>query len=152
MRCDGTEPFLRARRGEIVTHSARFRRRFRTRPGSEPGPWLVSPWARCTCAATMTSMAIELAPWSDLLEGDELAHVETEPAREPRLAPIPDDLHPRLRELLPFDALYTHQRAAWDAARRGEHVIVTTGTASGKTLAFSPPSWTHWRTTRSCAR
>src|SRR5213076_2255986 len=35
--------------------------------------------------------------------------------------------------------LYAHQRAAWDAAARGEHVIVTTGTASGKTLAFSLP-------------
>src|SRR5439155_1202493 len=35
--------------------------------------------------------------------------------------------------------LYTHQRAAWDAAARGEHVVVTTGTASGKTLAFNLP-------------
>jgi len=35
--------------------------------------------------------------------------------------------------------LYTHQLAAWDAAQRGEHVIVTTGTASGKTLAFNLP-------------
>ena len=31
------------------------------------------------------------------------------------------------------------RREAWDAARRGEHVIVTTGTASGKTLAFNLP-------------
>ncbi len=27
----------------------------------------------------------------------------------------------------------------WDAAARGEHVLVTTGTASGKTLAFNLP-------------
>ena len=44
-----------------------------------------------------------------------------------------------MRELLPFDSLYAHQRETWDAARRGEHVMVTTGTASGKTLAFNLP-------------
>ena len=44
-----------------------------------------------------------------------------------------------MREALPHDALYAHQREAWDAARRGEHVVVTTGTASGKTLAFNLP-------------
>src|SRR6185437_12441425 len=37
------------------------------------------------------------------------------------------------------DRLYTHQRAVWDAAARGEHVLVSTGTASGKTLAFNLP-------------
>jgi DEAD/DEAH box helicase domain-containing protein len=37
------------------------------------------------------------------------------------------------------EALYGHQREAWDAAARGENVIVTTGTASGKTLAFNLP-------------
>ena len=35
--------------------------------------------------------------------------------------------------------LYAHQRAAWEAAARGEHLVVTTGTASGKTLAFNLP-------------
>ena len=44
-----------------------------------------------------------------------------------------------MRERLEHDALYSHQREAWDAAQRGEHVIVTTGTASGKTLAFNLP-------------
>jgi DEAD/DEAH box helicase domain-containing protein len=84
-------------------------------------------------------MRVKATPWHDLLEGDELAHVETEPARDARTEPIPDDLHPRVRELLPFDELFTHQRDAWDAVRRGEHVMVTTGTASGKTLAFNLP-------------
>lgn len=35
--------------------------------------------------------------------------------------------------------LFLHQAQAWEAARRGEDVIVTTGTASGKSLAFSLP-------------
>jgi len=84
-------------------------------------------------------MATGTTAWHDLLQADELAHLATEPAREARTAPLPDDLHPRVREVLPFDALFAHQRDAWDAVRRGEHVIVTTGTASGKTLAFNLP-------------
>ncbi len=84
-------------------------------------------------------MATGTTAWQDLLQADELAHLATEPAREARTAPLPDDLHPRVREVLPFDALFAHQRDAWDAVRRGEHVIVTTGTASGKTLAFNLP-------------
>ena len=38
-----------------------------------------------------------------------------------------------------MDALYAHQAEAWEAAARGEHFVVTTGTASGKTLAFNLP-------------
>jgi len=77
--------------------------------------------------------------WDDLLDGEELAHVETVPATDARIAPLPEDLHPRLREILPFDGLYEHQRAAWDAAASGEHLILATGTASGKSLAFNLP-------------
>src|SRR5205823_11793942 len=71
-----------------------------------------------------------------------VAHVAEEPAREARLAPLPDELHPAVRSALEAQgvtALYTHQAEAWEAAARGEHLIVTTGTASGKTLAFNLP-------------
>src|SRR5437899_9809861 len=87
-------------------------------------------------------MSVATSPWDDLLQGEEIAYVSTEPAREARLAPLPDELHPRVRDALAAQGiaeLYTHQRAAWDAAARGEHVVVTTGTASGKTLAFNLP-------------
>jgi DEAD/DEAH box helicase domain-containing protein len=84
-------------------------------------------------------MAVEAALWDDLLESEEVAHTETIAAAEPRLAPLPDELHPGLRDTLPFDALYAHQRAAWDTAARGEHLILATGTASGKSLAFNLP-------------
>src|SRR5262249_22258420 len=84
-------------------------------------------------------MAASVTRWDDLVQGEELAHLTSEPARDARLAPLPDDLHPRVREALAFDALYEHQRETWDAARRRRHVIVTTGTASGKTLAFNLP-------------
>src|SRR5690349_13221004 len=84
-------------------------------------------------------MAVEVAPWAGLLEGEELAHLGIEPARAARLGPLPDDLHPRVRQALGVDGLYLHQLAAWEAARRGESFVVTTGTASGKTLAFNLP-------------
>jgi len=76
--------------------------------------------------------------WDDLLRGDEVAYLGTEPAREARPAPLPE-LAPRLRERVGVDALYAHQAEVWEAVRRGAHVIVTTGTASGKTLAFNLP-------------
>jgi DEAD/DEAH box helicase domain-containing protein len=87
-------------------------------------------------------MATTAASWADLLTGEELAHLTTEPARSARLAPVPPDLHPRVRAALESAGvaeLFTHQAEAWEAAKRGEHMIVTTGTASGKTLAFNLP-------------
>jgi DEAD/DEAH box helicase domain-containing protein len=84
-------------------------------------------------------MAVEAALWDDLLEGEEVAHAETIPSAEARTAPLPDELQPKLRDMLPFDALYVHQRAAWDTATRSEHLILATGTASGKSLAFNLP-------------
>jgi DEAD/DEAH box helicase domain-containing protein len=82
------------------------------------------------------------AGWAGLLEGEELAHLEEVPAREAVLAPLPETLHPRVREALAaqgVEALYAHQADAWEAATRGESFVVTTGTASGKTLAFNLP-------------
>src|SRR5438105_6279237 len=84
-------------------------------------------------------MAVRTALWDDVLEGEELAHLTTSPAAEPYTAPLPDQLDPRLREALPFDTLYAHQRDAWDATARGEHLILATGTASGKSLGFNLP-------------
>jgi DEAD/DEAH box helicase domain-containing protein len=87
-------------------------------------------------------MAVSTALWDDLLHGEELAYLGTEPAREARSVPLPNDLPTAVRDALAaqgIDSLYEHQAAVWHAARRGEHVIVTTGTASGKTLAFNLP-------------
>ena len=85
---------------------------------------------------------LALAGWDELLDGEELAHLASEPAREPRLAPVPEAVDERVRAALndlDITSLYAHQADAWDAAANGEHVIVTTGTASGKTLAFNLP-------------
>ena len=87
-------------------------------------------------------MSVTTASWDDVLQGEEIAYLGTEPAREARTARLPDELDPRVREALGrlgIDALFTHQREAWDAAAAGHHFVVTTGTASGKTLAFNLP-------------
>ncbi len=80
--------------------------------------------------------------WSDLIAGEELASLTTEPARAGRSVPLPPDLDPAVVSALAargVDGLFVHQADAWDAAWRGENVIVTTGTASGKSLAFNLP-------------
>ena len=82
------------------------------------------------------------AAWADLLQGEELAYLSTESPRAPRIAPLPDELHRELRAALArqgIEQLYAHQAEAWTATRGGDNVIVTTGTASGKTLAFNLP-------------
>ncbi len=84
-------------------------------------------------------MDVALEPWRGLLEGEELAYLVEEAPREGLTALLPDSLEPRVREAAGVARLWAHQRETWDAAARGEHVIVTTGTASGKTLAFNLP-------------
>ena len=87
-------------------------------------------------------MSTTTALLDDLLAGDELAHLAAEPAREARTAPVPDSLEPAVRDALArrgIDELYAHQAESYAAARGGRNVIVTTGTASGKTLAFNLP-------------
>ena len=87
-------------------------------------------------------MSVGVGLWDDLLQGEELAYVGSEVARKARSAPLPNDLPPALRERLEargIDSLYSHQAEAWETARRGEHFVITTGTASGKSLAFNLP-------------
>src|SRR4051812_9477002 len=87
----------------------------------------------------------EIEPWDELLEegrsDERLVRQAREPAREPEPVPVPDDLHPALREGLAhagIESLYSHQAQALEAATDGP-VVVTTGTASGKSLAFNLP-------------
>ena len=83
----------------------------------------------------MTTTAV----WDDLLVGDELAHLASEPAREPRIAPLPDALQPAVRDALArrgIHELYAHQAEAYSAAQSGGNVLVTTGTASGKSACW----------------
>jgi DEAD/DEAH box helicase domain-containing protein len=87
-------------------------------------------------------MATKAGDWLHVLEGEELAYLGTEAAREGRVEPFPDDLDPRVASALVgrgISALWRHQAEAWEAVRAGGNLIVTTGTASGKSLAFNLP-------------
>jgi len=56
------------------------------------------------------------ASWTDIVEGEEVAYSGVEPAREPKLEPLPDDLDPRVASSLVgtgVTALYRHQAEAW---------------------------------------
>jgi DEAD/DEAH box helicase domain-containing protein len=64
------------------------------------------------------------------------------PAQAGRYAPLPSDLHPRLREALQrrgIHRLYAHQAEAWELARAGHNLVIATPTASGKTLCYNLP-------------
>ena len=79
---------------------------------------------------------------SGLFDGAEIVHRSVEPGRAGRSEPLPADVHPVVTEALAargVTGLYAHQAETWEAVARGEHVVVTTGTASGKSLAFSLP-------------
>ncbi len=64
------------------------------------------------------------------------------PGRDAVYAPLPEGLHPALAAALKVTGitqLYCHQAEAFRAARLGENVVVTTGTASGKSLSYLLP-------------
>ena len=64
------------------------------------------------------------------------------PAVEAAYAPFPAGLDPRLRaafEARGVQQLYTHQAEAFDLVAQGRQVVVTTPTASGKTLCYNLP-------------
>jgi DEAD/DEAH box helicase domain-containing protein len=84
-------------------------------------------------------VSVDVLRWEGLLGGEELAHLTVESARDARFAELPAELDPRVRDAIGVPHLYGHQREAWDVAQAGRHVLVTTGTASGKTLAFNLP-------------
>ena len=84
-----------------------------------------------------------LSHWrSDPSIGGNITAWETVPARSASYAPFPDDLHNELAQSIRcsgINALYTHQKEAWEHIRAGRHVALATDTASGKTLAYNLP-------------
>lgn len=104
---------------------------------------------------TVTDLSLDL---QSLLLNDQLASqiafVETLPAREAQYAEARSPLPARLAERLGeqgISQLFTHQAEAYEAAMRGEDVVVTTGTNSGKTLCYNLPALT-WGINEPAAR
>jgi len=89
------------------------------------------------------SLPVLLNAWrTDPHIASNIAAWRTLPPRPAQLAPFPQDLHPALVDALRargIGALYTHQATAWQRAQAGQHPVVVTGTASGKTLCYNLP-------------
>ncbi len=92
------------------------------------------------------AVARTIEPWSGLLDDGRddgrLVREAFEGARPAELADVPASVHPDVRAALAeagIDALYEHQALALEAAWAGP-TIVTTGTASGKSLCFNLPT------------
>jgi DEAD/DEAH box helicase domain-containing protein len=88
----------------------------------------------------------DIEPWDALLqagrEDQRLVMQASQHPRPAREAPIPEELHPTVADALRangIDRLWTHQAEALHAAWAGP-TIVTTGTASGKSLCFNLPT------------
>src|SRR3954464_14023330 len=97
---------------------------------------------------TMGGVAVvrDIEPWDELLEAgrvDERLVMQTmQNRRRPRTVAIPDSLHPDVVAALERaggERLWSHQAEALEAAWAGP-TIVTTGTASGKSLCFNLPT------------
>ncbi|MET0837551.1 MAG: DEAD/DEAH box helicase, partial [Marmoricola sp.] len=74
--------------------------------------------------------------------GESLTHLEIVEARPAREAAWPPWLDGSVRatfERVGVPAPWTHQRAAADLVHQGRHTVVSTGTASGKSLAYLLP-------------
>jgi len=87
-----------------------------------------------------------IEPWDELLEAgradERLVHESRRRSHSAATEPLPDDLHPAVRDALEASgvgSLYVHQAEAWERSADGP-VIVTTGTASGKSLCFNLPT------------
>jgi DEAD/DEAH box helicase domain-containing protein len=85
-------------------------------------------------------------PWEALLEtgrsDERLVHDDLYEARSPTLVSIPPELGPTVRKALDeagLHHLYSHQADALYAAFEGP-TMITTGTASGKSLCFQLPT------------
>ena len=76
---------------------------------------------------------------------DRLTHLEVLPPRHGRPTAWPTWTDPRLVEAWRdrgIDQPWSHQSAAAEAAYAGQHVVIATGTASGKSLAYLMPALT----------
>jgi DEAD/DEAH box helicase domain-containing protein len=81
-------------------------------------------------------------PWAPLLQDERVVHEDVYEARSARLVSVPEELNPAVRSALAtagIETLYAHQAAALEASFAGP-TIITTGTASGKSLCFQLPT------------
>lgn len=73
-----------------------------------------------------------------LLRDLRCVHVHDQPRREPVHRALLD-VHEPVTQIVPNDGLWSHQVDAIEALRGGQSIVLSTGTASGKTLAYQVP-------------
>jgi DEAD/DEAH box helicase domain-containing protein len=76
----------------------------------------------------------------------QIAHIEEIPERDAVFGELDGGLHPEIAaglEAQGISQLYQHQADAVSAVRRGEHAVIVTSTASGKTLCYQIPTFEH---------
>jgi DEAD/DEAH box helicase domain-containing protein len=112
----------------------------------------MSTGAMSTNTASLTAQSPPVETVPDAVEGlarhllgryrDRICAELTLPSRPARWSALPDDLDPRLAGALRargIERLYSHQAEAWRLLAGGEHTVVVTPTASGKTLCYNLP-------------
>jgi len=73
---------------------------------------------------------------------NEITHVVNIPAMAGKYCPFPMELDTRLRSALTqygIQRLYSHQAQAWQSLTGGQHTVIVTPTASGKSLCYHLP-------------
>ena len=79
---------------------------------------------------TDPAVAPNIAAWQEI------------PQRIPSFEDFPIDLDQRIKDFLAemnIFSLFSHQKEIWDLAKSGQHAVLSTGTASGKSLAYQLP-------------
>lgn len=90
-------------------------------------------------------MSVEnlLSDWKrNPLIKDDVAYSHYAPLREAQYTDFPGEIHPALVDALryiPINHLYSHQLASWNFIKSGKNVVISSGTASGKTLCYNLP-------------
>lgn len=90
----------------------------------------------------MTTSADLLSALRVTFGTDPMLHIEHVPGRSGQVAPWPDWVPAAVREAYAARAVQTpwrHQVQAATFAHSGQHVVISTGTASGKSLAYQLP-------------
>ena len=88
---------------------------------------------------------------NDVRYRENIAHIETIPAKKAEFKRV-DNLNEKIAGYLESKnvKLYKHQAETYEAIKDGENVIITTSTASGKTLAFQFAHYGHHDGRRGC--
>ncbi|MDX2176180.1 MAG: DEAD/DEAH box helicase [Candidatus Sumerlaeia bacterium] len=101
---------------------------------------MTAPVSDPTAPRALEALVRELTAHPGLREC--IAHVRTQPPRPAATAPWPAALAPEVADAYRARGVaepYTHQAAAIAHALAGRHTVVTTPTASGKTLCYNAP-------------